>query len=209
MHTVAALIQRKWTFFMTFINRDANFWTTHKKGLHIFEAFTKPWCALMQRSYKGGVFFMTFRNRDASFWAAHKNGMQVFEAFIKPWCAFLKRWYKGCAFFIGLDNKNKNKNKNKEQPPKNKIGRQCPKNKINMKMNAASRNYELDSCIHGSRPTMNCSFNEFAENAGSARPPSRKCRNAAGFLHPHVENWRTSQALCTFLAPQSRKLREV
>ena len=38
---------------------------------------------------------------------------------------------------------------------------------------------------------------------------SRKWRNVSGFLHPHDENWRQLQAVCTFCAPHSRKLRHV
>jgi len=44
--------------------------------------------------------------------------------------------------------------------------------KLKIKRYAVCRNYELDSCTHGSRPSMNCSFNEFAENSGSVHPPS-------------------------------------
>ena len=87
----------------TFINRDANFWKTHKKGMHVFKASIKPWCPFLKRSCKGDAFFfMTFINRDAIFWWVHKNETHIFKAFIKPWCILLKRSYKGDAIVYDL-----------------------------------------------------------------------------------------------------------
>ena len=103
------------------------------------------------------------------------------KAFIKLRCAFLRRSHWGSV--------------------------RMTQNKL--KLDAAGRNYELDSCIPVSRLTMNCSWMSLRKSQALCIPPHKNGGTSRAFCTPRDEKRRQSQAVCTFRAPHSRKLRHV
>ena len=111
--------------------------------------------------------------------------MHALKAFIKLRCTFLRRSRWGSM----------------HMKPKQ------------LKLDASGRNYELDSCIPVSRPTVNCSVMDLRKSQALCVPPHKNggasqafctpmmrigdsLRLFALFVHPAHENCGTSQAAC-------------
>ena len=93
-----------------------------------------------------------------------KKEMHVFKAFIKLRCTFLRRARKAYSNFYDLYKITVH------MFEVHTMGGNVHEGKIYYKLFAARRNYELDSCVPVSRPTMNCSGTKLPKSQALRAP---------------------------------------